>query len=178
MTARTRSATSMRRPTSSPTAESSASGSTSAKRSTSISRRKPPRRWPATERSADHISRGARMNWEDAGDRRMDAAPSTKSSAGARTNQGIRFERGFPTPGATQRKRDEQDFERAVTAYRFWYPTVSQEGAFNGLGELGFKANRTFALLALGPRHVVFTGNSDTPYGFGAIDLNTGPFVI
>jgi len=89
-----------------------------------------------------------------------------------------RLARGFPTPGAARRSRDAQDFERAVTAYRFWYPTVSQEGSFTGLRELGIEDNRGFAIMALGPRHVLFTGNSDTPYGFGTLDLKDGPAVI
>jgi hypothetical protein len=40
------------------------------------------------------------------------------------------FKGGFPTPEAAQKARDEADFQRAVTAYRFWYPTVSCEGIF------------------------------------------------
>ena len=35
------------------------------------------------------------------------------------------FDRGFPTSQAAQQSRDDADFDRAVTAYRFWYPTVS-----------------------------------------------------
>jgi hypothetical protein len=33
------------------------------------------------------------------------------------------FERGYPTPETSQRARDDADFQRAVIAYRFWYPT-------------------------------------------------------
>ena len=42
------------------------------------------------------------------------------------------FEQGFPGPGTSQRARDDADFQRAMIAYRFWYPTVSVEGIFNG----------------------------------------------
>jgi hypothetical protein len=41
------------------------------------------------------------------------------------------FKGGFPPPDEAQEARDEAGFQRAVTAYRFWYPTVSCEGIFN-----------------------------------------------
>jgi hypothetical protein len=85
---------------------------------------------------------------------------------------------GFPTPEASQKARDAEDFERAVTAYRFWYPTVSCEGIFNGGSELGLNVNEDMMILSAGPRHVVFTANSDTPYGSGTFDLKDRPLVI
>lgn len=88
------------------------------------------------------------------------------------------FVRGYPTPPTSRAARDEADFQRAVTAYRFWYPTVSAEGILNGLREVGIQDSRSFAILAAGPRHVGFTANSDTPYGVGAFDLAAGPMVI
>jgi hypothetical protein len=89
-----------------------------------------------------------------------------------------KFERGFPTQEATQRARDDADYQRAITAYRFWYPTVSCEGIFNGNREMGIRDNEALVLLATGPRHVIFTPNSDTPYAFGALDVKGGPYVI
>jgi hypothetical protein len=85
---------------------------------------------------------------------------------------------GFPTPETAQKLRDETDIQRAVTAYRFWYPTVSMEGVFHGQREAGARDNRDFMLLACGPRHILFTGNSDTPYGGAAADLQGGPIVV
>jgi hypothetical protein len=85
---------------------------------------------------------------------------------------------GFPTPDAAKKARDDADFQRAVTAYRFWYPTVSCEGIFNGNREKGYKDNETLIILSAGPRQVAFTANSDTPYGAGALDLKAGPYVI
>src|SRR5262249_22977784 len=35
------------------------------------------------------------------------------------------FDRGFPSSQEAQRARDDADFQRAMIAYRFWYPTVS-----------------------------------------------------
>lgn len=88
------------------------------------------------------------------------------------------FKSGFPTADEAQKARDEADYQRAITAYRFWYPTVSCEGIFNGNREKGLNDNENFVILATGPRHVMFTPNSDTPYGLGPLDLKDGPYVI
>ncbi|MBP3960184.1 DUF1254 domain-containing protein [Gemmata sp. G18] len=88
------------------------------------------------------------------------------------------FKGGFPAPDAAQKARDEADYQRAVTAYRFWYPTVSVEGIFHGNRELGINDNEAIPILSAGPRHVGFTLNSDTPYGGGVIDVKAGPYVI
>ncbi len=88
------------------------------------------------------------------------------------------FERGYPSAQTTQLARGDADFQRAVTAYRFWYPTVSVEGIFNGNRELGIKDGEAWGMAAAGPRQVGFTLNSDTPYGSAVIDLSQGPVVI
>ena len=85
---------------------------------------------------------------------------------------------GFPIADAAARLRDEGDLQRAVTAYRFWYPTVSVEGIFNGNREIGLADNRQIGYCATSPRQVGFTLNSDTPYAAGALDLSAGPMVI
>jgi hypothetical protein len=88
------------------------------------------------------------------------------------------FKGGYPTAETIRKAGDEAIFQRAVTAYRFWYPTVSCEGMFNGAREVGARDNETLILMACGPRHVLFTGNSDTPYGIGVVDLKDGPWVV
>jgi hypothetical protein len=88
------------------------------------------------------------------------------------------FKDGFPTPEATQKASDEADYQRAVVAYRFWYPTVSCEGIFNGHREQGFKDGESAPILAAGPRHVGFTLNSDMPYCGGVVDVKDGSYVI
>ena len=88
------------------------------------------------------------------------------------------FKGGFPTPDEAQKARDDADYQRAVTAYRFWYPTVSCEGILNGNRESGVKDNESIIILSAGPRHVAFTANSDTPYGAGALDVKDGPYVV
>ena len=88
------------------------------------------------------------------------------------------FKGRFPAPDAAQKARDDADHQRAVTAYRFWYPTVSAEGIFHGNREQGINDNEAMPILSAGPRHVGFTLNSDTPYGGGVIDVKDGPYVI
>lgn len=88
------------------------------------------------------------------------------------------FERGFPTPDAARAARDDADLQRAVVAYRFWYPTVSAEGIFNGNREAGIPDNTAMGIASTGPRQVGFTLNSDTPYGSAALDVSNGPMVI
>ena len=89
-----------------------------------------------------------------------------------------KFERDFPTAEAAQKAHDDADYQRAVTAYRFWFPTVTHEGVFNGLRELGVKDNESVGIFMSQPHHVFFTPNSDTPYGFAVLDLKAGPMVI
>jgi hypothetical protein len=97
---------------------------------------------------------------------------------GSPSNAPYMFEHGYPTQDTSRRARDDADFERAVTAYRFWYPTVSVEGIFNGNRAVGIQDNEAVGIAAAGPRQVGFTLNSDTPYGSAALDLKNGPMVI
>jgi hypothetical protein len=73
------------------------------------------------------------------------------------------FVRGYPTPETTQRAREDTDFQRAVTAYRFWYSTISAEGIFDGNRSVGIEDGKAWGVAAAGPRQVGFTLNSDTP---------------
>ncbi len=104
------------------------------------------------------------------------AAPAWAHNASAKAP--YEFVQGYPTQDASRRARDDADFQRAVTAYRFWYPTVSVEGIFNGNRALGIADNEAVGIAAAGPRQVGFTLNSDTPYGSAALDLKNGPMVI
>jgi hypothetical protein len=88
------------------------------------------------------------------------------------------FTGGFPSAETGKRARDDADFQRAVVAYRFWYPTVSTEGIFDGVRAAGIADGKALSIAAAGPRQVAFTANSDTPYGFGVLDLASGPVVI
>jgi hypothetical protein len=98
------------------------------------------------------------------------------TQAAEKTN--ANFKNGYPSAKFSKSATDEQDFQRALTAYRFWYPTVSTESIFVGGRDLGCKDNEGFSILSAQPHHNGFTLNSDTPYGGGAVDLSNGPMVI
>ena len=89
------------------------------------------------------------------------------------------FKIGFPTPQTARLAHDEQDLQRAVQCYRFFYPTVSMEGVFQGTRAAGVTDNNSAMILSGAPRHVLFTGNSDTPYMGATFNLKeVGPLVI
>ena len=89
------------------------------------------------------------------------------------------FEHNFPTPDTARTIYDEQDFQRAVEAYRFFYPTVSAESIFAANRQLGIEDGKGLIVLAAKPHHVVFTANSDTPYASGTLDLSVmGPVAV
>jgi hypothetical protein len=73
---------------------------------------------------------------------------------------------------------DLTDLNRAIQAYRFFYPTVSGMAIFNETIRTGAKPNQAFGFLDTQPKHVGFTLNSDTPYGGMLLDLHAGPLVI
>jgi hypothetical protein len=89
------------------------------------------------------------------------------------------FERSYPTRDTVRNVFAEQDLQRAIEAYRFFYPTVSAEALFVGGIEAGIEPGKKMMMLAAGPQHLIFTANSDTPYASGGLDLQTtGPVVI
>jgi hypothetical protein len=85
---------------------------------------------------------------------------------------------GFPRPETLERTYNETDLDRAVQAYRFFYPTVSGMALWKGNLKLGAVPNEAFGVLDTQPRHVGFTYNSDTPYGFLVLDLEAGPMTV
>ena len=104
------------------------------------------------------------------------AVPAVGRAQG--TPPAYEFVDGYPTDAVAARARDDADFQRAVVAYRFWYPAVSVEGIFNGNRVAGIADNKAMGIAAAGPRQVGFTLNSDTPYGSATLDLSAGPMVI
>jgi hypothetical protein len=89
------------------------------------------------------------------------------------------FERGFPTSETAQRIHDEQNYERAVQAHEFFYPTISVEGMLQGARDAGMKDNKGALIFYCGPKNVLFTANSDTPYLFATLDLKeSGSMVV
>ena len=85
---------------------------------------------------------------------------------------------GFPATGDIQRRYDDADFNRAVQAYKFFYPTVSIAGTWKGNLDAGLVPNKVFGILEGNPKQLVFTPNSDTPYAGLPLDLTAGPMVV
>ncbi len=92
--------------------------------------------------------------------------------------RGYEFVGGYPTAETAQRAHDEAGFNRAVQAYRFFYPSVSIMATWKGNMRAGTVANKVFALLEGTPQQYVFTPNSDTPYSGLPLDLTDGPMVL
>lgn len=88
------------------------------------------------------------------------------------------FKGGYPTPETVQRAYDDADLNRAIQAYKFFFPSVSFDTGANHQIALGLPANQRAATMSGSPKQLVFTPNSDTPYAFGILDLSIGPIVI
>lgn len=103
--------------------------------------------------------------------------PFTVIAAALTTEPGSGFVNGFPTTEKVQQSRDDILFQDAVTAYRFWYPTVSLAGTFFGMNEQGLVGNMGNVMKA-SPEGMFFTANADTPYLGAKLNLKDEPFVI
>lgn len=88
------------------------------------------------------------------------------------------FKGGYPDPQTIQKAYDAADLNRAIEAYKFFYPTVSGEAIFEGNLQIGLKVNKAFGTLDTKPKHVGYTLNSDTPYAPLLIDLSGGPMTV
>ena len=84
----------------------------------------------------------------------------------------------LPSQHEIARIRREAKSNRAVEAYKFFYPLVSMQLNFEVLEELGAAANRGFVVQLTTPDLVTLTQNSDTPYGLGYVDASDGPVVV
>ena len=103
----------------------------------------------------------------------------TSSDASKETSdEGYKFVNGYPTEATLQKAYDDADLNRAIQAYKFFYPTVSGEGLIRGNAEIGIKPNKVFGSLDTKPQQVGFTLNSDTPYAPVLVDLSDGPIVV
>jgi hypothetical protein len=90
----------------------------------------------------------------------------------------LAFERGYPAEDAATRAYDATDLERAMAAYRFFYPTVCGVALFKGIARAGVVPNRVFGTLDTHPRHVGHTASSDMPCAPIPVDLKHGPVVV
>lgn len=88
------------------------------------------------------------------------------------------FDSDWPTQQTTQQAYDEADLNRAIAVYKFFYPTVSGIAMIEGNIPVGLVLNKVFGTLECSPSQLMFTGNSDTPYGPMDLDLSGGPLIL
>ncbi len=88
------------------------------------------------------------------------------------------FRRGYPTEATSRHAYDAADLNRAIQAYKFFYPTVAFAYGYDALPGVGVYPNTSAALMQGTPKQRVFTANSDTPYAFVPVNLSAGPIVI
>lgn len=91
----------------------------------------------------------------------------------------LNFFDGFPDNATAEKLFDNLDFQRAVQAYLFAIPAVSQVAnreAFKAFGP----ANTVVPIFEelLDSRGIVLTGNDNTVYSWTWIDLKDGPIVL
>jgi hypothetical protein len=85
----------------------------------------------------------------------------------------------LPSPDEIVRIRRDALLNRAVEAYKFFYPTVSMTLNFDALQEYGARPNQGFLIQLTTPDIVTLTQNSDTPYGLAMGDMtDVGPVVV
>ncbi|WNY25256.1 DUF1254 domain-containing protein [Methanolapillus millepedarum] len=106
----------------------------------------------------------------------MNTNQSKSESAGKLED--YEFMNGYPTAKTIQKAYDDADLNRAIMAYRFFYPTVSIYAVWKGNLDNGVVPNKIFALLDGTPEQFVLTANSDTPYSGICLDLSQGPMVL
>lgn len=88
------------------------------------------------------------------------------------------FPGGFPREETVHQVFSDMDLNRAIEAYRYFFPTVSGAAIFHGSMQVGVVPNKNFGYMDTQPKHVGYTLNSDTPYGGVLLDLKTGPLVV
>jgi hypothetical protein len=109
------------------------------------------------------------------------AQPSTNTllpSSDNNNSSSYEFERGYPTNDTAVLAYDNADLSRAIEAYKFFYPTMINEAEMQVM-PASDKPNQAGIKLSAGPRHLIFTANSDTLYAITSLDLQAdGPMVV
>jgi len=91
----------------------------------------------------------------------------------------LRFFDGFPDKSSVDKIYDNLDFQRAVQAYLWALPAVSQVANRNNILKLG-PANTTVPIFEtlMDSRSIFLTANCQTVYSWLWIDLSKGPVVL
>jgi len=89
------------------------------------------------------------------------------------------FRQGFPVGDTAAAVYQNSDLNRAIEAYKTFFPTISTEAVFQQMKNAGAKSNKVGIVMAQGPRQQFAAANSDTPYAFIPLDLEKiGPMVV
>ena len=91
------------------------------------------------------------------------------------------FKGGYPTEDSARRLADQLVFNRAVELYLSQMPVVSWNRVWRGVAEAGTGAPNQLVIweTLMDAQTILLTGNSETVYALGAIDLKrNGPTVI
>ena len=91
----------------------------------------------------------------------------------------LEFDSGYPTKETTKKLYDELDFQRAVQSYLWAMPFVSYSAAVEATLQKGGN-NHTVVIQpnSAEQQQLILTGNQDTVYLSGVLDLTEGPVVL
>src|SRR6476469_68564 len=100
------------------------------------------------------------------------------SALGQTPKKDYTFKGGYPTLETAEAAYDDSDLNRAIDAYKLFYPPVSFSAGVLAMEKSGVKVNSSAAFIDARPRQLVFTANSDTPYAVIPRELKEGPIVV
>lgn len=91
----------------------------------------------------------------------------------------LKFFDGFPDKETTAKLFDNLDFQRGVQSYLLGIPAVSLVALKKGIEQFG-PANSTLIVFEnlMNAKSLFLTGNTNTPYTIGWLDLSKGPIVL
>src|SRR5262245_14712811 len=121
------------------------------------------------------VAVGAVLGWLASSGR---LAPDVQAQDKPTARTSYKFDRGFPTADTIKRAYDDADLNRAIQAYRFFYPNISLAGFLAGFETVGAVDNKSFLVLEGKPNGVLYTPNSDTPYAAIPLDLRASPITV
>ncbi len=111
------------------------------------------------------------------GDRRVPEAITTPDEVPTRIGT-LHFADGMPSAETLETVYDHLDFAHACEAFAGGLPWVNLHAMRRGLLEAGVSDNEFIVFPVLDATTMLLTGNADTPYTLGYLDLSQGPMVV
>lgn len=93
----------------------------------------------------------------------------------------LEFKNSYPTPDATRKLADGLIFNRAIEVYLNQMPAVSWYNVWKGIASAGSGTPNQMVVweTLMDAQTLLLTGNSETVYGFAAVDLKKdGPIIV